>query len=220
MSEHDKDQEPQDKDQESKAYRFGVYLGRTVGVSSIVGFFFTLVSIILTRFDFDPIKFLASLVDAAWKLSLTIGFGALLGALIAAFLLVRGRGEESASKLPSDIVSENYFSENGRLWLMAGGGICLFGFIAVAMSDLAASALCFVLGVATLSHYLLTKLRVERGFFGSNASEALELISFITDHANRTGLPPGSRPSRPYDLSDRTKTATDLETSRGQVRTR
>jgi len=97
-------------------------------------------------------------------------------------------------------VSENYFKQMGRSPLLLGGAISLFGLVAAtALHDLVAGGIVLILGLSTVGHHLLTKFRVERGFFGTNSVEALELIEFITEYVDRTGAPPGSRVSREYD---------------------
>jgi len=126
------------------------------------------------------------------------------------------RQQYEASKLPSSIVSENYLKQMDTSWLSLGVGICLFGVVAIIMNDLVTGAIVLILGSSTVGHHLLTKFRVERGYFGTNSVEALELIEFIRKYVAGTGAPPGSRVSREYDARER---ASVVEPFSGQVRT-
>jgi hypothetical protein len=75
--------------------------------------------------------------------------------------------------------------------------------VALRSGDLAATVICFGCGIASLLYGLFTRLRVRRGYFGSNPAEALEIIGYIVEHFHETGKPPGARVSHPYKLDEK-----------------
>lgn len=59
--------------------------------------------------------------------------------------------------------------------------------------------------IALFVHVLMTGYRVHRGFFGTNKTEADELICYVLKNSRNNRLPPGMRVAR--DLSRQTQSA-------------
>jgi len=102
----------------------------------------------------------------------------------------------------SDAVSENYAFDMSSQSISAGCGLLVLGLIATYLLEFSTAILSIFLGIAVFGHIGLTNLRVRNGSFGSNAQEAEEIISYILDHHQKTGLPPGGRLSTVSTVHD------------------
>ena len=132
--------------------------------------------------SFDPLSFSFWFVFAG---SLTVGDSLLrLAGLI-------GRKKEEPT-----FVSERY-AEEVMSKVTNAYGILLFCFCAsLFMRQFIVAAIAASAFIVVALFGRLTTIRAERGWFGDNRYEALELLHFIISKSRSGGLPPGSRISR------------------------
>jgi hypothetical protein len=87
----------------------------------------------------------------------------------------------------------NYYAIDSEKYFFPALVILSLSFLYCVLSVDYLSAAASMLVILTVSAYrFLTFWRVARGFFGNNADEALEIISFLNRAASQGGLPPGS----------------------------
>lgn len=107
------------------------------------------------------------------------------------------KSKREPAKLGSDIISVNYYSSIRKASLVAVIGLLVLSWIALYLSEISTAVLLIFLCFGIIGHVLSTEHRVRNGSFGSNASEAEELISYIISHFKKTGGPPGRRLQAP-----------------------
>lgn len=96
----------------------------------------------------------------------------------------------------SEIVSENYFTRSRNQFLLSFLSLIALGLFLVYIGEAGGAIFAFSLLVLLLTHFFVTKFRIDRGLFGDNAQEATEIIHFIMNSFRNNGEPPGSRVSR------------------------
>ncbi len=116
---------------------------------------------------------------------------------------VRGRLGVKRSENASSILTERFLAKSGQSAVLDGAVLLIFGIFAIHINEYGAGVCCVGLGLLVLAHRALTELRVQKGFFGANMDEAIELIEFALKEQDKTGGPPTKRVSRPYVVEDR-----------------
>jgi hypothetical protein len=101
----------------------------------------------------------------------------------------------------SDVLSENYLEELNHQTLIAIVIILIVSIGAVAMRDTGTLIISIVIVGLLLAQTALTEFRVVRGYFGANFLEARELIAFIVSKKDGGDQSPGTKVSRPYQIT-------------------
>jgi hypothetical protein len=119
------------------------------------------------------------------QLSLQLGY--LAGLSLRAFFV-------SKTKTIADI----YFEAAYPKAIACFGGLGAFALLAWHLNDFAGAALIIFLMTAVFTNLSIIKVRIDQGYFGSTADDAVELILFILRSKNKSKLPPGTAVAPSY----------------------
>jgi pimeloyl-ACP methyl ester carboxylesterase len=115
------------------------------------------------------------------------------------------RQKKQTARRPQRLHIAGYFSRKSASMSGLGGGLILIAFCySVLLRDVYLEIFLFILLLAVAIRQLLTAYRANRGYLGTNAGEALELIGFIAKQHRDGGLPPDLRK---YLVEDRVENA-------------
>jgi uncharacterized membrane protein YciS (DUF1049 family) len=117
------------------------------------------------------------------------------------------------SDLKNRAVTETYGDEVRISSSIALGTLFPLAAVLWSVGETSGAILSLVGGCIVVAHLILTRYRVSRGLFGSNAQEATELIQFIVRCTHRSGGPPGTRLSKAYIKQERKENAEAAKTA-------